>query len=83
MDATLSLMHLAKMGPYYRNCKGTDSIVLLGLADAEYKFIYSNIGINEHISDGGVLRESGFLETLENLNLPGNETLQHVNCHMS
>ena len=31
-------------GSYYFNYKGTFSVVLLGLVDADYKFIYINVG---------------------------------------
>ncbi|KAK4877281.1 hypothetical protein RN001_009787 [Aquatica leii] len=52
-------------GSYYYNYKGCNSIVLLGLADAHYKFIYVNIGVNGRISDGGVF----------------NNTANHTNNH--
>ncbi|KAB0805427.1 hypothetical protein PPYR_02397 [Photinus pyralis] len=59
-------------GSYYYNYKGSNSIVLLGLADANYKFIYINIGVNGRISDGGVFNNSKLSKALQDntLNLP-------------
>ncbi|KAG5872392.1 hypothetical protein JTB14_005344 [Gonioctena quinquepunctata] len=44
-------------GSSFYNYKGQNSIVLLALVDANYKFLYFNVGINGRISDGGVYRE--------------------------
>ena len=59
-------------GSYYFNYKGFFSIVLLGLVDADYKFIYIDVGCNGRISDGGVYRNSSLSQALsENrLNVP-------------
>lgn len=59
-------------GSFYYNYKGTNSIVLMGLADANYKFIYANIGVNGRISDGGVFGSCKLSQKLYNntLGLP-------------
>ena len=59
-------------GYYYFNYKGTFSIVLLALVDADYKFTFINIGWNGRISDGGIDRNAALFSALENnsLNIP-------------
>lgn len=59
-------------GSYYFNYKGDHSIVLLGLVDAHYRFIYVNVGVNGRISDGGVFQASALSKAIatDQLNLP-------------
>ena len=59
-------------GSLYFNYKSNFSIVLLALVDADYKFIYIDVGCNGRISDGGVFRNSTLAMSLDNesLNIP-------------
>ena len=52
-------------GSYYFNYKGMFSIVLLALVDANYKFIYIDVGCNGRISDGGVYRNSSLSNAID------------------
>lgn len=52
-------------GSYFFNYKGTFSIVLLALVDADYKFLYVDVGCNGRISDGGVFRNATLSRAME------------------
>ena len=62
----------ANSGSYYFNYKGSNSIVLMIVADPCYKITYMNVGCNGRISDGGVFLQSSLFPALENnsLDLP-------------
>lgn len=70
-----------KEGSKFRNYKGTDSIVLLGLADAEYKFLFVDVGRNGRMHDSAVFRTSLLGEKMYNntLNLPSPRELPRYN----
>lgn len=57
-------------GSLYYNYKGTHSIVLMGVADANYKLIYVDVGCNGRISDGGVFTNCSLHDALESKQLP-------------
>ena len=52
-------------GSYYFNYEGTFSIVLLAVVDADYKFIFIDVGCIGRISGGGVLKNSTLNEILK------------------
>lgn len=59
-------------GTEFFNYKGFFSIVLLALVDANYNFMYVDVGCQGRISDGGVLKNSKLYVKLERrmLNIP-------------
>lgn len=64
-------------GTQYYNYKGTFSIVLMALVDANYMFTYVDIGCQGRISDGGVIRNTSLWRKLEanEIMLPSDEPL--------
>jgi hypothetical protein len=63
------------VGEFY-NYKGTESIILMAVVDANYCFIHVNVGCQGRISDGGVFGNTKFYRKLENdLYLPQDEAL--------
>uniref|UniRef100_A0A182N400 DDE Tnp4 domain-containing protein n=1 Tax=Anopheles dirus TaxID=7168 RepID=A0A182N400_9DIPT len=65
-------------GSEYFNYKKFHSIVLLALVDADYNFLYVNVGGQGGISDGGIFKNSRLHEMLENkrLDIPEPEILR-------
>lgn len=59
-------------GSNFINYKSTFSIVLLALVDADYNFLYADVGCQGRISDGGVFRNTSLFQKLEQdtLNIP-------------
>lgn len=62
-------------GSYYFNYKGTFSIVLLALVNANLEFCMIDVGTNGRVSDGGVLLATEFYKRLQQnkLDLPSAE----------
>lgn len=65
----------------FYNYKGTHSVVLMAIVDAQYKFLYVDIGCQGRISDGGVFRNTSFYKKMINneLGLPQAEPLEGRN----
>jgi hypothetical protein len=72
----------ANTGSTFFNYKGTFSIILLAVVDANYLFMYEHFGMQGRKCDGGVFLHSAFYNALTSgvLNvpqpsvLPGNDT---------
>lgn len=59
-------------GSQYYNYKHRFSVVLMALVDADYRFLYCDVGCNGRVSDGGVFGACTLNEALQNrtANLP-------------
>lgn len=68
----IAMIAPTKSGSTFYNYKGTHSIVLMAIVDAEYSFLYVDVGCNGRVSDGGVFGKCSFQHRLETneLNLP-------------
>ena len=66
-------------GSEFFNYKGFCSIVLLGLVDAEYKFLWASIGSNGSASDAGIFNDCSLRVALEDNTIcfPPAEPLPH------
>ena len=71
----------AQSGSLYRNYKKFFSIVLLGLVDADYKFIWADVGGLGHQSDAQLYNDSDLQECLEDgtLDIPAPSPLPNDN----
>ena len=71
-------------GSVYRNYKGFFSIVLMALVDADYKFLWIDVGSDGSSNDASICNRSELKKGLENPNnifnlpLPGNAFLSHT-----
>ena len=68
-------------GSLFYNYKGYYSLVLMALVDANYRFVYVNIGEYGSNSDSNVFQFSKFGQKFmnEKLNIPGNKRLSNYN----
>lgn len=64
-------------GSEFINYKGTFSVVLMALVDADYCFTFADVRCQGRISDGGVFRNTTFFKKMENhqLELPSDHPL--------
>ena len=64
-------------GSFYYNYKHTHSIILMAIAGPDYECLYTDVGSNGRVNDGGVWKKSGLPQAIENcsLELPGSDRL--------
>lgn len=73
-----------RSGSHYFNYKNYHSIVLFALADANYKFIYVDVGTNGRVGDSGVYAKSRLKQCLTDisiLNIPDSKVLPNTNIN--
>ena len=72
-----------KSGSFSFNYKGTFSIVLLAVVDADYQFLYADVGYNGSIV-GGVFKNSSLHKALKcnSLNIPGPRKMNDGNTEL-
>ncbi|XP_064647727.1 uncharacterized protein LOC135500082 [Lineus longissimus] len=70
-----------RLGSYFYNYKGTHSLVLFALVDADYKLLMVDAGTNGRVGDGGVFRKSDLNKAMNDgtINFPKDELLQSCN----
>lgn len=68
-------------GSFYYNYKGFNSIILLAFVDANYKFVFVDVGTNGRANDAAVFNQSqiGFAVSNDQLNFPENKELPGTN----
>ncbi|VEN55083.1 unnamed protein product [Callosobruchus maculatus] len=71
-------------GSEYYNYKSNFSIVLFAVVDADYNFIFVDIGCQGRISDGGVFKHSSIYKKImdNTLGLPEDQLLHTINKNM-
>lgn len=72
-------------GSHFFNYKSYHSIILFALTDADYKFLYVDVGTNGRIGDSGVFAKSQLRKCLLDrsiLNIPDGKNLPNTNINM-
>lgn len=66
-----------KSGTEFYNYKNFFSIVLFALVDADYNFLFVDVGCQGRISDGGIFKDTKLCEMIEDrtINLPSPDSL--------
>ncbi|KAL0148376.1 hypothetical protein M9458_056356 [Cirrhinus mrigala] len=74
----------ANSGSTFYNYKSRFSILLMAVVDANYRFIYTNVGVQGRVSDAGLFAQSDLRAALDDrkLNIPPAEALPNTNIIM-
>jgi len=74
----------ANSGSTFYNYKSRFSILLMAVVDSNYKFIYTNVGVQGRVSDAGLFAQSDLRAALDErkLNLPVAEALPNTDIIM-
>jgi hypothetical protein len=74
----------AGSGSLFWNYKHFHSVVLMACANADYEFIWCEVGTNGRVSDGGAIRNTEFFEKLNNrlLKIPPTESCNETSTEL-
>ncbi|XP_057206181.1 uncharacterized protein LOC130564252 [Triplophysa rosa] len=74
----------AKSGSMFFNYKSRFSIILMAVADANYRFVYASAGTQGRVSDAGVFAQSDLRVAMDTgvLHLPPDDTLPNIDAVM-
>ena len=77
----MALCYPPSAGSLYYNYKGFHSVISLALVDAEYKFLFTDVGANGNCSDSTIFKECDLFDALQtgNLKLPEPKPLPKYN----
>ncbi|XP_017468331.1 PREDICTED: uncharacterized protein LOC108360520 [Rhagoletis zephyria] len=59
------ILPVRKAGSTYFNYKGYHSFVLMAIADAHYRFIYADVGVNGRVGDAGIWLNLDLIHAIE------------------
>lgn len=81
---TYSFSSTTSQRKFVFNYKNSHSIVLLAIADANYRFVYIDVGCNGRVSDGGVFQNCSLYKALEQqrIQLPVPDSLPGRTVHV-
>lgn len=80
----ISIQPPAKSGSMFYNYKSRFSIILMAVADANYRFVYASAGTQGRVSDAGVFAHSDLRVAMDTgqLHVPPDDTLPNTDAVM-
>ncbi len=80
----ITILPPGNSGSTFRNYKFRFSVLLMAVADSQYRFLYANVGTQGRVSDGGLFAHSDLRKAMDQkvLNMPPAEPLPGTDIEM-